>query len=135
MEKVKNQNILSTGLKLAKSYFLNFYRNKINRTTGLKFLLGNGELTPEVVTPFGCWEWEIRFYPTDVLTGDFFVVYLNGVEYNVLWDEVIRKQAYFIWKKPGQPFIEVNDTIQIQNRMGVNVEFYIIFHRVMFDNE
>lgn len=137
MQKLKNSNILSLGLSRAKSGFLNFYKNKINRTTTQKFFLQNGQLTPEIICPFGTWSWEIKIFPSQPPTADFFVVKLNGVVINVSvkWDPVTNDFKFPPFVMPGSTYLERQDSIEIQSRLGQDAEFYILFHRVMFDNE
>jgi len=137
IHKLKNSNILSLGLARAKSGFLNFYKNKINRTTTQKFFLQNGQLTPEIICPFGTWAWEIKIFPTLPPTADFFVIKLNGVVINVKakFDPALDEFWFQEFKMPGEPYLERQDSIEIQSRLGQDAEFYILFHRVMFDNE
>ena len=137
MEKLRNSNILSLGLSRAKSGFLNFFKNKINRTTTQKFFLLNGQLTPEIICPFVTWSWSIRVFPTLPPTSDFFVVKLNGVIINVKakFDPALDEFWFHSFDMPGEPYLERQDTIEIQSRLGQDAEFYILFHRVMFDNE
>ncbi len=135
MEKVKNSNILSLGLARAKNGFLNFFRNKINRTTTQKYLLGNNEFTPEIICPFGTWSWCLRIYPTANPGADTIILVLNGVRIQLFFDLANNDFEFFEFRLPGQPYIERQDSIQIGNELGIDAEFYLLFDRVMFDNE
>jgi hypothetical protein len=133
--KVDNTNILSLGLAKAKSFFLNFFYDKINRTTIFKFTLGNGQETPQIISPDGTWQTEIRVFCVDPPTDDSFELTINGVMINVYISQQLNDNNTWNLILAGQPYLQREDSLHIFSRMGADTEFQFIFHRVMFNNE
>jgi len=131
---INNSNILTTGSASSNDNFLSFYSKLKNYTTIIEVRVAAPGRSREIICPDGCFAYELNFIADQTPGQNIpsqFILYVNGgrVDLQGVSDDVVCPvvQAF---KKPGTPFVQVADTLQIQNDNFVGT-FQFIFHRIM----
>ncbi len=145
---ITNQNIHTKGQTFSQSEFLEFFAPYRRYTTVERVELAFSETSRELITPNGCFGYKIIPYLSDLntQTGNqerFYNIIINGTELKLSYYQSVGNGApnptfvyspYF-YENMGDPYLAVNDTIELFNGLGVTAEFYIIYHRIMFNQE
>ena len=115
---------------------LNFYSKLKSYTTIIEQSITAPGEGRELICPDGTWCWELNAYP-DLITGGLtpapkeFILYINGTRVDMSTNNSLNSSPFIqIFKKPGVPYLQVFDTLQIQNLNFIG-RFQFIFHRVM----
>ena len=70
-----------------------------------------------------------------VPTGSFLTITINGVPLTQYYEQARMDGGYWSFIIEGVPYLELQDSIIIENNLGDRMEYYVIFQRVMFANE
>lgn len=125
--------MLSNWLKIAASNALNFWGNKTNRVTVQNISLATGEITQELIVPYGTWQFKILGFHS-AANGKIFEVRIQGGTIN--W-EASRGPGnslsnFLIFE--GVPYVEKSDRFKIKNISDVTITFSIVYNRIMKSN-
>ena len=135
---INNSNILTLGASLSNSNYLEFFSAYKNQTTIIEVVVGVPGESREIICPDGCWSWSLNAIPDSspvIAQPAIFFLFINGQRLdlqNASDDNKIPLQPIF--QKPGAPYVQVHDTIQIQNNNFVG-KFQFVFHRIMIKDE
>lgn len=115
---------------------LNFYSNLKNYTSVIEQRVAVPGEGTEIICPDGTWCWELNAIP-DVIPAPLtpapveFILFINGGRIDIQNNSTQNTSPIIqIFKKPGTPFVQVLDTLQLQNN-NFTGRFQFIFHRIM----
>ena len=135
---INNSNILDVGSSLSGNSLLEFYSKYKNHTTSITLNVDTPGLSREIICPDGTWCWELNAIPNVnalVNPPSVFLLLVNGQPITLQNSSDDNNIPFAqLFKKPGTPYIQVLDTIQIQNN-NFNGSFEFIFHRIMLKDQ
>jgi hypothetical protein len=127
---------MTAGQGQALDPLLNFYSKLKSYTTIIEQAVNAPGEANEIICPQGTWCYELNAVP-DVSPGGLtpapveFILFVNGGRVDISNNNTQNSTPNIqIYKKPGAPYLQVLDTLQIQNLNFVG-RFQFIFHRVM----
>lgn len=127
---------MTAGQGQSMDALLNFYSKLKNYTSVIEQVIPNPGEGNEIICPDGTWCWELNAIP-DVSPGGLtpapveIILFVNGGRIDISNNNTQNSTPNIqIFKKPGSPYIQVLDTLQIQNINFVG-RFQFIFHRIM----
>lgn len=132
---ITNENILTTGSANSQSPLLQFYSQYKNYTTVIEQRLGGPPAVgSEIICPDGTWCWDLIALPDPspvTPPPGTFLLFINGGRIDLQSNSSQNTLAPTpIYKKPGTPFVQVLDTLQIQTgNFSGTIQF--VFHRIM----
>ena len=135
---INNSNILDVGSSLSGDSLLEFYSKYKNHTTAIELVVSAPGLSREIICPDGTWCWELNAMPNVgaiVNPPAEFLLLVNGQPISLQNKSDDNKIPFAqLFKKPGTPYIQVLDNIQIQNN-NFTGKFQFIFHRIMLKDQ
>ncbi len=127
--------MLNKWLYKAKSSFLNFWADKTNRTTVVNIITQGGTITNEHIVPFGTYAFEIyATQETGAQANRMYYINMQGGQLKGNANRTNQKELHMKHIFPGQPYLERSDRFKIQNVSTQQIEFIIIYHRLMRAN-